>query len=139
MVGATSVVAQSMVTLAWDDPNPPGTVAQYEVAWGLGARTYGTNALFTTNMTARVPVKVGWTNFFAVRARSGGGLESDWSPELAYPAPLAPPTNLVISVNLQASMTVTGTWQSLASFSFPVNPAINPQNFFRSSVNITNP
>lgn len=112
------------VTLAWD-PSPATNVAGYLLYAGVSSGIYNvtfptTNTSFTvTNLAAGV------TYFFAVTARTAGGLESDYSAEVSHtePKPAAPAApairKLEVSAVLQSAPDPLGPWQTV--FGFPTN------------------
>lgn len=78
------------VSLAWNASASTG-VAGYNLYQGSASRFYtnkvdvGSSLAFTVNLATR-----GVTNYFAVTAYSTNGLESQFSNEIAYVAPLPP-------------------------------------------------
>ena len=85
------------VRLTWD-ANPETDIAGYRVYWGLGSRSYTTNATSGLNLANTVSgLADSTTYYFAVTAFNTSGLESDFSNEVtvttATPRP-APPTGV---------------------------------------------
>lgn len=82
---------QSSVTLAWD-PSNSSSIAGYRLYEGIASRTYTNVIVAGKAATATFSGLVsGATYFFAVTAYDTNGIESDFSIEITYTAPL--PTN----------------------------------------------
>lgn len=106
-LGALSADAIQSVTLAWN-PSTNSDVAGYNVYYGVASGVY-TNVISLGNVTeATIPGLIeGVTYYFAAKARSSSGVESDFSNEAFYTVPLptnAPPTlnpinNIMLYVN----------------------------------------
>lgn len=93
------------ITLAWD-ASPDTNVVGYNVYWGVGSRCYTGMVCAGAQRTVTISNLVrGTTYFFAATAYDSWGLESDFSPECAWPplmvlwvdctGPLMRSTNLV--------------------------------------------
>lgn len=108
--------ASPSVTLSWD--KSAGTnVTGYKIYWGDRSRTYTNSGNAGTNLTLTVMNLVpGATNYFAATAYDASGLESDFSNEVLYVVPLPPPapTNLRITLTLQAAASGGGPFIGLA-------------------------
>jgi hypothetical protein len=77
------------IPLAWDDPNPPGTIASYNL-YGGPTLTNMVVLLTTTNKFATVTQMIQGNYFFqvsAVATVTGGSLESAKSASLQLYAP----------------------------------------------------
>jgi hypothetical protein len=76
------------ITLEWD-PNPEPEVVGYYVYVGTQSSTYTRVINTGPQVFARVsPLDPGVTYYFAVTARSSDGLESPFSDEISYTAPI---------------------------------------------------
>jgi hypothetical protein len=100
--GAPSAWAQTSVTLAWD-PSSGGGIAGYRLYKGSVSRTY-TNVIAVGNATTGTSSNLvsGASYYFAVTAVGTNGLESDYSSEVSYTAPL--PTNSLPTIALTAPL-----------------------------------
>jgi hypothetical protein len=88
---ATALADAEGVTLAWDASADHAHVSHYRVHYGVASRTYlfSTNAGLALTQRVEVPWPAEW--FFAVSAVGTNGLESDFSNEVMWRAPLGAP------------------------------------------------
>jgi len=100
-----------VVQASWNAITDP-SVTNVNVYWGVQSRGY-TNEFavgMATNATITLPGR-GVTFYFALTAQSSGGLESDFSTEVAY-TPATPPTpptlRPMIILHAQSSPAATG-------------------------------
>ena len=90
VASATSCLAFSSVTLAWDR-SPDPTVTGYYLYYGGRSGTY-TNRLSAGSTSNTVPnLTSGVTYYFVVTAYTAAGLESDPSNEVGYTVPMPAP------------------------------------------------
>jgi len=125
------------VGLAWNPSVSPDVVG-YKIYQGPASRTYSTNynAGNTTNFI--VAVDAGSTNFFAATAYTSAGLESPFSTEASYVAPLPTPpsTGAVYYVNTTVETNSDlKTWTPAAQYQLAITNA--PGLFFRARLSIT--
>ena len=105
----TAARAQVRVTLAWN-PSPDPTVVGFRLYEGLASQTYTTvydvSSATSVTLTNLAP---GRTYYFAVTAYDVTGLESDFSGEIGYTAPVANTPGLQVSVNSSSQVVLSGT------------------------------
>jgi hypothetical protein len=103
---STTLRGASSVTLAWD-PNPESDISGYIVYYGNASRSYPYSTNVGNVTTATVyGLQAGLTNYFAITARNSAGLESDFSNEVASPAP-ASTTNQAPAISTIANRVTT--------------------------------
>jgi len=100
--------AAQSVTLAWDQSTDP-IVAGYNIHYGGASQTY-TNEVSVGLMTNAVISGLvdGATYYFAATAYTSLGVESPFSNEVSYTAPLLPGVQLRVRPSRQFILTVTG-------------------------------
>lgn len=117
------------VTLRWE-PSPSADVGGYRVYFGAESGTY-TNTTDTGASTSLVipNLECGVTYYFVVSAYEPGGVESDFSNEVAY-TPTAPPAAVAgASLQLQATpdgqMTVSLRGPAGRTYDLQASPDLN--------------
>jgi regulation of enolase protein 1 (concanavalin A-like superfamily) len=151
-VAAGSTQVRAGVTLAWDPS--PGVVAGYRLYRGGVSQVY-TNSVTVGNVTSNTAAGLvpGVTNYFAVTAYDTNGLESDFSNEITYAAPVTntPPPAIALTapangasyaapatINLTASVTPNGHTVTAVQFyngaTLLGQDAAAPYNFAWSNV-----
>jgi hypothetical protein len=126
------------ISLSWD-PSPSPLVVTYKLYSGTAGPRQYTAALTVgsvLNFTVTNLIR-GATNYFAVTAIDGGGLESVFSNEIAFappapplpPAALLPPIELSIQTRPNAS---AGLWADAGMF-WTLTPA-QARQFFRLQI-----
>lgn len=81
------------LTLAWD-ANSETNLAGYRIFYGTAPGTYSTNKLVGANVTSTTisNLQSGQLYYFAAKASNVAGLESAFSAEISYTAPVPPNT-----------------------------------------------
>ncbi|MGN6556145.1 MAG: tandem-95 repeat protein [Verrucomicrobiota bacterium] len=102
--GQQGLLAAQSVTLSWtasDDPN----VAGYNVYYGVASRTYTNKVDVGSGTTVTINGLIeGTTYYFAATAYNILGVESDYSDEVSYTAPV--PGNVRPTLNAIAGITI---------------------------------
>lgn len=84
---------ETRVTLQWE-PSPDPSVVNYRVFWGTRSRAYEQSLdVGLASSVSLGPLTPGVTYYFAAKALTADGRESDYSNEVSFnvPAPAAPP------------------------------------------------
>jgi len=104
LLGPGSVFAVQNVTLTWN-PSPDTNAAAYKIYYGGVSQNY-TNTIMVGNVTnATISGLVdGGTYYFAATTLDSAGVESDFSNEASFVAPL--PVNQPPTLNSMANLTV---------------------------------
>lgn len=129
---AVAVSPMVNATLAFD-PSPSPEVAGYRLYWGVRSGSY-TNAVRIGNQTMVIASNLvrGVKYYFAATAYDTNGLESPFSNEAVFPAPM---TNYA-SVFVESSGSATGQWTNFWQLTL-TNPPGSSQ-FFRFGIRETN-
>lgn len=129
--------AAASVTLAWDS-NSETNLIGYRLYSGTATRTYSRvdsvaapiTTVTLTNMVA------GQRYFFAATAVVAGGLESDYSSEIAYLIPVTAPQSLRIVITLQGAQIIDGPWSDLWSTNQQVVLTVPATGYIRTKLDI---
>ncbi len=139
------------VTLAWDQ-NPEPDIDFYFLHVGTNSGHYLTNYiaaktnifLSTNATTGEVTLGVAYfldntnlfsgTNFFVVTAVNTSGLESDFSNEISFIAPVTHPRNFRIKLSLETSSAIDGPWNEIASIPYEDCDPLIATRFYRGRI-----
>lgn len=101
LASAAPVAAGVTVTLAWNQ-NEESNLWGYRLYYGTASRTYDWDKMvpvpFPETQTTITGLRHGVRYFFAVTALSIEGLESDYSLEVDYAAPVPPPPPITFAL-----------------------------------------
>ncbi len=134
----SEAIGGGTVTLAWER-SASTNVTGYTIYSGGRSGDY-TNSLSLGNVTNVTVAAVAGTNFYAVKAHDGNGVESDFSNEVRFvPAAVGGVnTNTVtVMVWLEGATNLLGGWQ--AEWDLPIKFWLSnqpPAKFFRSRVGV---
>jgi hypothetical protein len=123
------------VQIAWNPVTFPG-VTNYTLYYGAGSQQYTARLPLgnVTNTTFALPAR-GVMVFFAVTC-TAGGLESPFSTELAYSAPMPPPAPTMkplVVLTVQSSPTPQGMFAD-TGMTYSTSPD-GPESFYRLKIN----
>jgi hypothetical protein len=109
LVTARAAVAQTFtLTLAWD-ASPDAGVTGYRLYYGVASGQY-TNSITVGNTTMATVTNLvkGVTYYFATTAYNASGVESPFSNEVTYTAPVTSRLHLVANAARQMVLTIEG-------------------------------